>query len=531
MFATYYPNGNITFQNLVINGCNQAVGVTSNVVRFWNTYLSASGGGANGSALYLQDTFWIYFDYGGLTTSSTSVPTLLMSGYPCSGCYAGVGNVYMTNSLLAGGPISYIQLGNISGEPSGHWVFRNITQESGNGDLIQITDPGGYATGAMGPITLDDVQQADNMSSSAALINFNVSASGAGLSGVYINNSFSGVGAANAPAIKMTAGTLDHYFVTSCDSGCVSQVWNSSGNPAGSGMIESGGGLDFTDDVTNAGRLNTSPFSAQNINGYGPGARFVQSGSSFASYGIDAANGWMFGSNTLAGWNAQISQSTAPNIDIAFAANYPPTGVGGFEYQQLLRDQRRDVRSIEYFRTADGGRGSDHGRIQSDVDGGVNGRERHSGLLRLREQREAVQLRVAIDGALFRRRHGQRDDDRHEPLTGNLSHHLSNGAAAPHHANGRDVQRKLHARRGQRGFSLCACLHGGHNLRGIHAAEPGRRGFLRARQFLDARGQLGQQHPEYGNQRKRRSRRVQRFCGVVLGGAELQRGPMVARND
>jgi len=329
MFATYYPNGNITFQNLVINGCNQAVGVTSNVVRFWNTYLSASGGGANGSALYLQDTFWIYFDYGGLTTSSTSVPTLLMSGYPCSGCYAGVGNVYMTNSLLAGGPISYIQLGNISGEPSGHWVFRNITQESGNGDLIQITDPGGYATGAMGPITLDDVQQADNMSSSAALINFNVSASGAGLSGVYINNSFSGVGAANAPAIKMTAGTLDHYFVTSCDSGCVSQVWNSSGNPAGSGMIESGGGLDFTDDVTNAGRLNTSPFSAQNINGYGPGARFVQSGSSFASYGIDAANGWMFGSNTLAGWNAQISQSTAPNIDIAFAANYPPTGVSG----------------------------------------------------------------------------------------------------------------------------------------------------------------------------------------------------------
>ena len=42
-------------------------------------------------------------------------------------------------------------------------MFRNITQESGNGDLIQITDPGGYATGVMGPITLDDVQQADNM--------------------------------------------------------------------------------------------------------------------------------------------------------------------------------------------------------------------------------------------------------------------------------------------------------------------------------------------------------------------------------
>jgi hypothetical protein len=329
MFATYYPNGNITFQNLVIDGCNQAVAVTSNVVRFWNTFLTAAGGGTNGSALYLQDTFWIYFDYGGLTTNSTSVPTLLMGGYSCSGCYAGVGNVYMSNSLLAGGPIAYVQQGNQNGQPSGHWVFRNITQESGNGDLIQITDPGGYTTGVMGPITLDDVQQADNSSPNAALINFNVPATSAGLSGVYINNSFSGAGAANAPAIKMIAGTLDHYFVTSCTSGCVSQVWNSSGNPVGSGMIESSGGLDFTDDVTNAGRLNTSPFSAENINGYGPAARFIQSGSAFASYGVDAANGWMFGSNAQAGWNAQISQSTPPNIDISFAANYPPTGVSG----------------------------------------------------------------------------------------------------------------------------------------------------------------------------------------------------------
>jgi hypothetical protein len=327
MFGTYYPNGNITFQNLVITGCNIAVAVTSNVTRFWNTYLSASGGQANGSTLWLQDTFWVYFDYGGLNSNSTSVPTLLMTGYPCSGCYAGVGDVYVQNALLAGGPISYVQTGNLSGEPSGHWVFRNITQESGNGDLIQITDPGGYVTGIMGPITLDDVQQSDNSNGNSALINFNV-ASG-GLSGLYINNSFSGAGGVNAPAVKVTAGKLDHYFITGCDSGCVSQVWNSSGNPSGSGMIESTGGLDISDDVTNAERLVTSPLSSNNQDGTGPSARFFQSGSGFASYGIDPANGWMFGSNTQAGWNAQIYQSTAPNIDIAFAANFPPTNVSG----------------------------------------------------------------------------------------------------------------------------------------------------------------------------------------------------------
>ena len=113
MFATYYPNGNITFQNLVINGCNQAVAVTSNVVRFWNTYLSAVGRQAR------TDRRSICRIPSGFTSTtaarprnSTSVPTLLMTGYPCSGCYAGVGNVYMSNSLLAGGPISYVQQGN-----------------------------------------------------------------------------------------------------------------------------------------------------------------------------------------------------------------------------------------------------------------------------------------------------------------------------------------------------------------------------------------------------------------------------------
>jgi hypothetical protein len=324
LFGVYYPNGNTTFENLVINGCNIAVEDTGNVVRFLNTYLTAGGGGTNGSALHIQDTFWTYFDYGGLTTSNTAIPTLLMTGSPCSGCYAGVGDLYMNSTLLAGGPISYVQQGT-GGASSGNWVFRNITQESASGDLIQITDPGAYTMPPMGPITLDHVAQSDNSAGASALINFNVA--GSGLSGVYINNSSSGAGGVNAPAIKMTAGTLDHYFVTGCDAGCSSQVWNSSGNPMGSGMTQSAGGFDFTGDVTNYGRLATSPLSAFNINGYGPAARFIQSGSAFASYGIDAANGWMFGNSSQAGWNAQISQSTAPNIDIAFAANYPPTGV------------------------------------------------------------------------------------------------------------------------------------------------------------------------------------------------------------
>jgi hypothetical protein len=327
-FELAYPNGNITFENLVITGCNKAVYVAgANVIRFNNTFLGTSASGlTDNSALHIADTFWIWMEHGGLNSNNTGVPTLLMTGDNCSGCYAGVGNVYMSDTLLSNGPITYIQRGTATGEPSGHWVFRNITQESGAGDLIQITNPSASIFPSVGPITLDDVQQADNSSTSAALVNLN--SSNTTLSGLYINNSFSGAGGANAPAVKITAGSIDHYFITGCDVGCTSQIWNSSGNPMGSGVAQSTSGFDVTTDTTNVERLITSPLSfAYNVDGTGPAARFTQSGSSYASYGIDAANGYMFGSKTQAGWNAQIFQNTAPNIDIAFAADYPPTGV------------------------------------------------------------------------------------------------------------------------------------------------------------------------------------------------------------
>jgi hypothetical protein len=329
-FVTDYPNGNTTFENLVIVGCNEAVEAQGNVIHFKNTFLTVSATGmTDNTPLHLWDTFWIFFDGGGLNTvASTSIPTMLMTGDTCSGCYSGVGNIYMEGTLLSGGPISYIQRGDLSGSPPGHWVFRNITQESGNGDLIQITNPGAHALGDVGPITLDDVAQSDNSNGSSALISLN--SAGTMLTGVYINNSSSGAQGINAPAIRITAGALDHYFVTGCDVNCTYVVWNSSGSPVGSGMIENAQGMDFINDITkdsSAGHSISSPSGNLNPGGDGPAIRITQSGSNYASYGMDAQNGLMFGNKTQAGWNAQMYQSTAPNIDIAFAANYPPTGV------------------------------------------------------------------------------------------------------------------------------------------------------------------------------------------------------------
>lgn len=328
-FVSNYPNGNTTFENLAISACNEAVSTNGNVIHFKNTFLTVGITGLpDNTPLHVWDTFWIYFQGGGLNTvATTSIPTMLLTGDTCSGCYAGVGNLYMEGALISGGPISYIQRGNSTGAPPGHWVFRNITQESGNGDLIQITNPGGFTFGSLGPITLDDVQQSDNTSStSPALISFNVP--GATLSGVYVNNS--GGEGPTAPAIRVVAGSIDHYFVTGCDANCGYLVWDSSGNPIGSGVIQGAQGSDFITDITkdsSAGHSISSPGGNLNLKADGPAVRITQSGSKYASYGIDAANGFEFGSNTQAGWNAQIYQASSPNIDIAFAANYPPTSI------------------------------------------------------------------------------------------------------------------------------------------------------------------------------------------------------------
>jgi len=104
-FLVAYPNQNTAFENLIINGCNQAVSVPGQVVHFKNTTLGVNATGlADNTPLHIFDTFWVWFDGGGLVTNgTTAIPTLLMTADACSGCYIGVGNIYMSNMILTGG--------------------------------------------------------------------------------------------------------------------------------------------------------------------------------------------------------------------------------------------------------------------------------------------------------------------------------------------------------------------------------------------------------------------------------------------
>jgi hypothetical protein len=328
-FAVHYPAGGVTFENVAIAGCNMAVEISgSPVVHFKNAYLDGGFPGVNNaSALHIVDTFWVYFDGGGLTATA-GLPALLMTGDMASGGWAGVGNFYMNGALIAGGNVQFIQRGNANGSPSGHMVFRNVTQESGNGDFMSISVANGSTFYGFGPITMDEVQQSDNTSTApTALINYN--AAGTSLTGVHINDSTATGGNV---AVKITAGKLDSYFITGCENShaCATSVTDASGLAIGSGTSQSVGGFDYSTQVPESGawqRMNNMPVGTMNPRGFGPPLRFFQSGKQFAGYGIDSQYGYLFADPMVNGWNSALYENSAQDLQWAFAQNFPPTNV------------------------------------------------------------------------------------------------------------------------------------------------------------------------------------------------------------
>lgn len=330
-FLVAYPNQNATFENVIINGCNEAMSAPGQWLHLINTTLAVGATGlTDNTPLHIWDTFNIRIDGGGLVTNGTNaIPTLLMTGDACSGCYVGVGNVYITHTFFDGGGVQYIQRANQSGANPGNWVFRNTIWESGNGPFLTITDTGGFTIGGVQEITMDAVQIDDDANANAPLINLNIPSQNF-LTGLRIMNS--NAASATAPAVTVTSGHVDTYYISGCSDGggCANNVVNSSGLPIGSGVSNSRQGLDILTDTSldaGANLITNPPQSLGNFRNSGPAIRITKTGGNYSSLMLDANAGLGFAASTQSGWNAQIYQDAAPNIAIAFAANYPPTGV------------------------------------------------------------------------------------------------------------------------------------------------------------------------------------------------------------
>jgi hypothetical protein len=313
----------VTFEDVAIDAYNQAIS-TNNVIgiTLTNTCLRVqTTGQTDNTPLKLTNVFNFWMSKGCLETLNGSVtngtlPVAIWSGETSGSSTPAVYIVRMQDVTLAGGAIEYLQRAS-TGNCSVDWVFRNILREASATDFLQI---GGIGMCA-GEITIDHLQDSDNTNLTTAAT-INASAPGT-LSGITLNHAGSGSGKAIVMSGTPGTQTLDHVTINGCATFCSTGVYDGSGNPLGPGVVQNSNGFDFVSSTTDNTRLNN------NINESisGPSARFVPSGSHFASMALDPSLGILFGTGTNYGWTAQATQSSQETLDIGFSTTLPPTGV------------------------------------------------------------------------------------------------------------------------------------------------------------------------------------------------------------
>ncbi|MGH9687723.1 MAG: glycosyl hydrolase family 28-related protein, partial [Candidatus Acidiferrales bacterium] len=318
VFSFAYPQNGVTVENLAIDGYNEAVYVSGSGARFQNTCLAIGGptGLADNAALKIADTLWVWYNGGCLQTSSGTVPDVIIATDTVA---ASTGLLYFQNSVWSGGGVQYIGRSTTASSVSGNFIFRDITLENCGSDFLNLSTSPGVVT-EFAALTLENVVMSD-CSGGGTLINFNIP--GANLSGVSIVHSV-GTG---TTALKMTAGNLTSASVTGCEYACSEGVVNASGEPVGGSVVENYNGLDYVvNTADNGNRLRSDNIFG---NPDGPGARFTQSGDSFANLAIDPAAGVLFGDGASYGYNVQEAENTSGDLDIGFAKTPPPTNVTG----------------------------------------------------------------------------------------------------------------------------------------------------------------------------------------------------------
>lgn len=347
----YTYGNNLTFDNLYVSGCNEAFFTEGAFFEFNNVTATAqnqSAGGTygQGTAPYYNapvvflDTLNIKWNGGAIFSNGTSYPAMVLGGDNCtpisgSDCPNIVGLAYFSNLLMAGGKTLYLQSADINGSPPGHIGFTNIDYESNLGPAFVVANTSNAYT-SITALEFKEVVDSDQTITPGntidPLVQFNLTNPGGGrtngISGLTIDHS-----QGSGYAVEVLNGTsLDNYIANGCQSGCDTTALDASGNLVADGTVLGRDGIDTVMDSSSLNHLLTSQRTvAGNQFGYSGGVRASRKGSQFASYGIDAVNGLMFGDNTLPGWYASIGSpltSTYPNqLNISWASTYAPTSV------------------------------------------------------------------------------------------------------------------------------------------------------------------------------------------------------------
>lgn len=346
VFLVGYGANNVTFENLSIRGCNEAVyNQRGSFIRFNNVWMTSqrlsapvySDNPDPGSAPWYhaayvgEDTLWTFFNGGGLGAFGTGYPFFVGVGDDCGGspgsCPNIVGLLYFNETQFEGGDFLYLQTSSATGSPAGQWVFRNIVSESNQGAIIRMGNTGGAETYQIGPITLDNFGVADNLGATGyPIVQFDVNSAQGSIAGFKAVHS-GAVG--TSPILKMNHGSVSSYEVDSCPIACSSAIVDGNGNQIGQGATAGYQGVAVATDVTSnpAHLMSSAPGVAGNTAFQGPSLATFQQGHNFSTHALDASGGLMFGQKDAPGFFAQVATPSTSEFDINWAANYPPTGL------------------------------------------------------------------------------------------------------------------------------------------------------------------------------------------------------------
>jgi len=332
VFSMTFPVSLTTFENLTINGLNQAISIyTSNENVLHNVCLTTTvTGKPDNTPLKITNTFWFFMDDGCLQAGSGALPVALLTGEASiAGEAPLVGLAYFRGLQGTGAGFQYIQRVNTVGSGPGNIVFRDIAAiESSSTSFFTVTNAtgnsGSIALPSMSELTFDNVTTSDATTATNAVLEFN--SSGSALQGVYLQNVFAG-NSGQGPAIRMDAGTLEGCHVIGGSNQSSTWVVDSNGNPVGGCSSENFNGFDFIVSTGNPDRLRSDLFPIADANG--PAFRAAASGNRFASVAIDPALGLMFNTGNMFGYGAALGETAAGTIDVQFATLYAPTNVSG----------------------------------------------------------------------------------------------------------------------------------------------------------------------------------------------------------
>lgn len=315
-----------TFENLIVEGYNQAFSVTGNSgaaatqVYFKNvTADTTPTGHPHNVGYYVTIALGDHWEDSACNSQSVA-GTQYCWGFDDTLGGQPVGLMFIDGGTLIGCGIQYTNNTNQIGSGPGSWFIRNLWGEICNTDWISITNPGGGTFPLISDIHIDNLTMSDS-SAGTALINLN--SAGTLLQGV----TFSHVATNAGVVIRQTAGTVNDYHTECGSTFCTAQAVDASGNPLASGIGTNGqGGRDFVSNAALPNRIN-SKFSI-NATDPAPMARFFAGGNPFSGFALDSA-GPFWNDATNRGYNASIQQTARETLDISFAKLLSPTGVGG----------------------------------------------------------------------------------------------------------------------------------------------------------------------------------------------------------